>query len=87
MKITKRNGTISIFDDEKVTNSIMKANGEDPSEKMSRKTAESIASAVFDKLVSENRMISTKDVRECVYEVLMSRDYPRTAGRYSDYKK
>ena len=37
MKITKRNGTVSIFDDEKVTNSIMKANGEDPSEKMTRK--------------------------------------------------
>ena len=37
MKITKRNGTITVYDDEKVTKSILNANGAAGEKKISEK--------------------------------------------------
>ena len=87
MKITKRNGTISVFDDEKVIGSILKANAEVPQENMTEKIASGIAYDVFNRVTGEKELISTKEVRDCVYKVLLERGYPKTAELYANYKK
>ena len=50
MKVTKKNGKVVLFDDEKVVRSILKANAEVPGEAMMRKTAQRYANEVFDRL-------------------------------------
>ena len=71
MKITKRNGNMTMYDDEKIT----------------RAVAVNIADRVFSRLTKENEIIATKDVRDCVYEILTERGYPKTAKAYAEYKK
>ena len=48
MKITKRNGSIVLFDDEKVKNSILKANACVSGETLSAKKAGAIANEAFE---------------------------------------
>ena len=54
MKITKKNGNETIYDDEKVINSILKANEETYEKSLSRAVAADIAAVVFSRLTAEN---------------------------------
>jgi transcriptional regulator NrdR family protein len=87
MKITKRNGNTTMYDDEKVVNSILKANQDISGEEITRAVAVNIADKVFSRLTKENEIIATKDVRDCVYEILTERNYTKTAKAYAEYKK
>ena len=87
VKITKKNGHETLYDDEKVISSILKANAETSGEKLSRTIAASIAADVFNRLTAENEIITTAEIRECVDLILRERGYPETAKRYTEYKK
>ena len=86
MKITKRNGNITMYDDEKVVKSILKANG-DTKENMTEAAEADIAAVVFARLTAENEIISTKEIRDCVMAVLAENGYVQTAKAYEEYKK
>ena len=85
MKVTKRNGNVVLYDDEKVANSIVWANGRTSGEVLTIKTAVIIADEVFKRLTSENDFITTKEIQDCVYEVLCEKGYPQTAENYINY--
>ena len=87
MKITKRNGNITVYDDEKITQSILKANAEIPGEAIPEAVAANIAECVFSRLTEENDIITTADVRKGVEALLIERGLPETAKAYSEYKK
>lgn len=87
MKITKRSGTVVLFDDEKVVSSILKANAGIRGENISRKTAEQIALETFDSLIKERELIMTAEVRAYVYALLKAEGFPKTAEAYWTYKK
>ena len=87
MKITKRSGVVALYDDEKVVSSILKANAGIAEETVAKKEAATIANEVFDTLTREKEIITTADVRRCVYENLNKRGFPLTAERYRSYKK
>ena len=87
MKVTKRNGNVVLFDDDKIVTSILKANAEVPHEELSKNAAYSIADDVFTKLTAEKDIISTADVRACVYQFLLERNLPVTAQHYMEYMK
>ena len=86
MKITKRSGNIVIYDDEKIVQSIMKANAE-TTEEFSPKAAAYLADAVLGKLVREHDIITTQMLREGVNSALIERGLPMTAERYMSYGK
>ena len=86
MKITKRNGNIVIYDDEKVVGSIMKAN-EGTGEQLTAKQAEFLTDAVLGRLIKENPIVTTQMIRDGVYKALNEKDLWLTAKRYMDYKK
>ena len=85
MKVTKRNGNVVLYDDEKVANSIVWANGRTSGEVLTIKTAVIIADEVFKRLTSEKDLITTKEIQDCVYEVLCEKGYPQTAENYINY--
>ncbi len=87
MKITKRNGNVTLYDDEKVANSILKANGDTTGEPMSKGVAENIADDVFSRLTEENEIITTKEIRDCVMQILKERGFEETAKAYGEFKK
>ena len=87
MKITKRNGSIVLFDDEKVKNSILKANACVAGETLSAKKAGAIANEAFDSLMKEREMVMTAEVRAYIYALLKEKGYPKTAEAYWTYKK
>jgi 2-phosphoglycerate kinase len=87
LKITKKNGTISVFDDEKITKSILRANAEVPEETIDAAEAAAIADEVFSRLTEENNIIATADVRACVERILRERGLPETARHYMEYRK
>ena len=87
MKITKRNGNITMYDEEKVVKSILKANAESKEPKMPESVAANIAETVFSELTEGNEIITTKEVRTAVQSVLCRKGYPETAKLYADYKK
>ena len=86
MKITKKNGNTTLYDDQKVVNSIMRANAE-TTEELSEEGAFDIAYDVFSRLTDENEIITTQEVRDCINEVLCERGLLETARRYADYKE
>ena len=86
MKVTKRNGNVVLFDDEKIVKAILKASAEVREEEVSNNIARSVADEVFTKLTAGGDIISTAEVRDCVYEILIERGYPVTAQHYMDYK-
>ena len=86
MKITKRNGNVVLFDDEKIVRSIMRAN-EGTGEALTEKQTEFLADAVLGRLVKKHSIITTQMVGEGVYEALCERGFTRTATRYKEYKK
>ena len=87
MKVTKRNGNVVLFDDDKIVNGILKANAEVPLEELTKNEAHSIADEVFARLTAEKDIISTADVRACVYQLLLERNLPVTAQHYMEYSK
>ena len=87
MKVTKRNGIVVIYDDEKVEKSILKANQGVRGESITEKTAAYISGVVFGRLAEEEEIISSRDVRACVIKVLKELNYPQTAANYEAYKK
>lgn len=87
MKITKRNGNVSIYDDEKVTSSILKANAEVPQEAIGAAAAAAIADEAFTRLTRENDIISTQDVKDCVHAILLERGLRQTAQHYMAFQK
>ena len=87
VKITKKNGTVSLYDDEKVAASILKANAEAPDEIMTKSMAAALADEVFARLTEEHDFITTADVRKCVTALLKERGLTDTAARYDAYQK
>jgi len=85
MYITKKDGRIVIFDNEKITNSILRANAGNDHEKLSPKRAAVLAEKVFELVVSENEVISTADVNRAVLRVLRENELPSTAESYESY--
>ncbi len=88
MKVTKRNGNVTIYDDDKIVTSILKANAEVPrGEDLSKAEAYNIAEECLNRLTAEEDIISTADVRACVYQLLLERNLPVTAQHYMEYIK
>lgn len=86
MKITKRNGNITMYDDQKIVRSILKANAETQEETINENIATAIADDVFGRLTEESEIITTKDIKDCVVKILRERGYPETARLYLEYK-
>ena len=86
MKITKRNGNIVIYDDEKVVNSILRAN-EGTDEALTQKQAEYMADAVLGRLIKNNPIVTTQMIFDGVYEALQEKDLWLTARNYKEFKK
>ena len=87
MKITKKNGNVVVYDDEKVISSILKANAGVDGERMSRKKAAILADEVFQRLTESSEIIRTQDVRDCVAALLKEKGLTKTAEAYLMYKK
>lgn len=87
MKITKRNGIITLYDDEKLIASILRANTETAETLMDRKQAAAIADQVFLRLTAGSEIISTDDVRRCVDALLREQGFTETARHYMEYRK
>ena len=86
MKITKRNGTVHLYDDEKVAKSILKANAGVPDEDITPAMASAMANEVFVRVTRQREIISTSDVRDCVFALLKEKGFPGTAKSYWEYK-
>lgn len=87
MKITKRNGNITVYDDERIIRSILRANAEVPIEELTEARAARIADIAFARLTAEYDIITTADIRQCVYEILMDQGLRQTAEHYMNYRK
>ena len=87
MKVKKRNGNIVLYDDKKMIASILNANSRSPLDMISERIAADIADEVIDRLAEKSSVISTKEIRECVYEVLCERGFHQTAKEYIEYVK
>ena len=87
MKITKRNGTISLYDDEKVTRSILRANADAPSETITPAVAAALSDDVFNRLTRQHEIITTAEVRSCVIALLEEKGLCQTAKAYAGYSK
>ena len=70
MKVTKRNGNVVLFDDEKIVASILKANAEVPEEELSKQAAAFLAGEVIGRLAEQQDIITTQDLREGVEKKL-----------------
>ena len=87
MKITKRNGNTTLYDDEKLIRSILNANREVPREEMSQAGAARLADEVVAGLTAENEIITTAEIRTALYALLREKGYPLTAEHYMNYEK
>ena len=88
MQIIKRNGNTTIYDDQKIISSIMKANAESKEiKKITEKEAASIAFDAMAVLTEKNEIITTKEIRESVYQTLCGRGLKETAKTYYEYQK
>ena len=87
MKITKRNGMIHVYDDSKVARSILHANENVSTETIEPAVADALSNEVFSRVTKKSDIVSTSDVRDCVYELLMEKGYVDTAKCYIEYKK
>ena len=50
-------------------------------------TASYIANETFDRLTKEKDIITTQDIRECVYDILCKKGLPKTAELYMNFQK
>ncbi len=87
MKITKKNGIVTVYDDEKLIRSILRANAEVPTEELTETVAARIADQVFYKLTAEEQIITTDDIRRCMNETLIERGLRQTARHYMEFAK
>ncbi len=87
MKVTKRNGSVVVYDDEHVKRSILAANAAAPFETLTEAQADGIADQVFQRVTLKNKIITTKEVRECVIAILKEKGLRQTAKLYAEYKK
>ena len=87
MKVTKKNGNIVLFDDDKVIRSMLRANADTDEETLSESTAAYIAGEVFARLAKERVLLTTQDVRQCVNDMLIQKGLPETAKMYMQYHK
>ncbi len=87
MKITKRNGNVSVYDDERVKRSILAANANAPFETITEAQAAAIADQVFQRVTVKYEIITTDEVRDCVIAVLKEKGLRQTAKLYAEYKK
>ena len=87
MKITKKNGLVCLFDDGKVVRSILKACADTEGERISEKMAGALADEVFERLTAQHDIITTADVRACVFALLRERGFPKTAESYRGFRK
>lgn len=87
MKITKRNGVVSLYDDAKVAKSILRANADTEGEIVNPALAEALADEVFARLTARHQIITTAEVRACVYALLQEAGLPLTAESYQAFKK
>ena len=87
MKITKKNGTIHVYDDAKVAKSILLANENIPTETIAPAMASALADEVFSRVTEKSAIVTTADVRDCVYALLQEKGLPETAKCYIEYKK
>ena len=86
MNITKKNGRVVLYDTEKIVKSILNSGADTPGEEVSRHLASYIADEVFNTLTKDTTIITTKDVRECVYDKLCKMGLPETAKKYIEYE-
>ena len=86
MKIVKRNGNITLYDENKVVSSILRANAE-TNELLSNKKAALIADEVFSRLTEKNEIITTSEIWACLISVLREMGYFLTARQYAEFKK
>lgn len=87
MKVTKKNGNIVLFDDDKVIRSMLRANADTDEETLSESAAAYIAGEVFARLAKERVLLTTQDVRQCVNDMLIQKGLPETAKMYMQYHK
>ena len=87
MYISKRNGKVVVYDTDKIVNSILKANSETLEEEVSTHMASFIADEVFSSLTADKDIITTQDVKDCVYQRLIEMGLPATARNYMEYSK
>ena len=87
MKITKKYGTVSVYDDEKVARSILNANANVPAEAITPAMAAALADEVFARLTRRHDIITTAEVRACVSALLGEKGLTGTAKSYMDYVK
>lgn len=87
MKITKRNGNVVLYDDERLIRSILRANAEVPTEELTETRAARIADRAFARLSAKNDIITTEEIRSCIYEILLERGLRETARHYMEYVK
>ena len=86
MYVTKRNGSIVLYDNQNVVRSILAANRES-GEIMPRRIAFIIANTVLEKLPSTSSIVLTSDIRNAVKSELQARGYARTAANYAKFAK
>ena len=84
MFVTKRNGRVVVYDTKKIIDSMLKANAE-TLEDLSEASASNIANTVFTRLTGEKDVITTEDIRQCVFEVLNENGLRQTAKHYMEY--
>ena len=86
MKVTKRNGKIMVYDDEKLVGSILRANA-GTGEELSPKAAAYLSDVVIGRLAKEHDIITTALIREETVRVLRENGLTLTAMRYKEYSK
>ena len=87
MYVTKKNGRIVLYDTDKIIKSILNANADTLEEEISPATASYIANMTFERLTSEKEIITTQDIRACVYNILCEMNLLNTARQYIEYQK
>ena len=86
MKVTKRNGNLVIYDDQKLVSSILRANSE-TDEELSTNAAAYLSDVVIGRLAKEHDIITTALIRDGVYRALLEKGLPMTAQKYRDFSK
>ena len=87
MKSTKSDGVVSVYGAEKGAKSSLKANADTEGEEISPAMAKGLADEVFVRLTGEYEIITTADVRACVYALLLEKKLPGTAKSYMEFDR
>ena len=82
MQITKRNGLMVLFDNDKIAGSILKANAGMSGELITNSMALGMAQEVCRRAAAESNIITTADIRRNVTELLRERGLYKTAENY-----